>query len=64
MSVECPAGEYGVSAGIEGFTSDAIGRLSQNPTDPALWEVYVERITTIGNGNILTPFVICAKPTG
>jgi hypothetical protein len=54
-----------VSAGIDGFTSTAIGRLSPNSIDPThTWDVYVARITTIGNPNTLTPFVICAKPTG
>jgi hypothetical protein len=61
---QCPAGEYGVSAGIDGFTSTAIGRVWQHPADPTAWDVYVARITTINTSNSLTPFVICAKPTG
>lgn len=65
--VSCPAGEFAVSAGINGFTSDAISRLSPNlSVDPAggTWDIYVVRTTTIGNSNTLGPFVICAKPTG
>jgi hypothetical protein len=61
---QCPAGEFGVSAGIDGFTSTAIGRVWQHEGDPTSWDVYMDRVITIPNPNTLTPFVICAKPTG
>ncbi len=58
-SATCPAGAYAVSGGLaNGFTSLAIGRDTQVGTGG--WEVWLSRITTIGNSNDVNAFVICA----
>jgi hypothetical protein len=63
--VTCPAGTSLFAGGCDGFTSVAIGQSGPGNNNAATtmttWTCYTDRITTIGNTNLLQSHALCCQ---